>query len=92
MQRSQTLSTTSVYTTRAFSTSYRRLATSEASNRPASENVPRAAQEEAAAVASTLAQGIAGVGGKGSYDLASVTRPQVAGDKSSGEGLSLVTA
>ena len=44
------------------------------------------AREEAAAVASTIAKGIAGVGGKGDYDPASVTRPQVASDKS-GESL-----
>lgn len=49
------------------------------SNQPASQNIPHAAQnakEEASAVASTIAQGIAGKGGKGEFDAAAVTRTQ----------------
>lgn len=49
------------------------------SSQPASQDLPHAAQnakEEASAVASTIAQSIAGKGGKGEFDPAAVTRTQ----------------
>lgn len=49
------------------------------SNKPASQNVAHATQnakEEAGAIVSDLAKGIAGKGGKGEYDAAAVTRTQ----------------
>lgn len=64
-----------------FSTSSLSRAASEVAGKPASENIPHAAQnakEEASAVASTIAKGIAGKGGKGDFDAAAVTRTQEA--------------
>lgn len=61
----------------AFSSAARRLAASEVSGKPASENLSHMttnAKEEAGAVAHTIAKGIAGTGGKGDYDPASITR------------------
>ena len=90
-QRSTTSPITLLHARSPFSTYFRCSAASQVSNKPASDSVPHPTQnarEEAAAVASTIAKGIAGVGGKGDYDPdpASVTRPQVAGDKA-GESL-----
>ena len=49
------------------------------SGKPASQNLPHAAQnakEEAGAIVGDLAKGIAGKGGKGEFDAAAITRNQ----------------